>query len=274
VAEGRSALNMYFVCAAQVRCGTFAFKRSSSGDRFKAKFTVSGCEGGDSIKPPVDPLRLLKDFVFCIFIYMTDSQTRASWWIITINNPTEEDYANVRNLPAFVRYVKGQDEISESGTLHIQAVCNTSQVRMSQLKGWLPRAHFDILKSKTHQKNSLQYVWKDETAVPNTRFEAGAVIEKAKTFDDILYDIATYLVDNPEGMFSVDRMELDLWNGLSYDKCIEKEFARSVNEILKEDLALASLLVRPDLFRAWKLFRETFIQQVRLDRQTTVKISE
>lgn len=205
---------------------------------------------------------------------MTDSQTRASWWGITINNPVAEDYSLVKNLPSFVRYCKGQDERGESGTLHIQAVANTTQVRMSQMKSWLPRAHFEALTTKAHIKNMVEYVWKDESAVPGTRFEVGSVVEKAKTFTDILHDIAEYLIDNPEYHYAVEKMQLDLWQGLSYDKCIEKEFNRAINHLLATDFALAPLLVRPDLFRAWKVFRETIVQQVILDRQTSVEIVE
>lgn len=205
---------------------------------------------------------------------MSDSQTRASWWGITINNPTDEDYSLVKNLPSFVRYCKGQTEQGENGTLHIQAVANTAQVRMSQMKSWLPRGHFEVLKTKTHQKNTLEYVWKEDTAITNTRFEAGTVVEKAKTFDDILYDIADYLTDNNEHKFCLAKMNTELFCELSYDKCIEKEFSFAVKSLAKDDLSLVSLLVRPDLYRAWKLFREVFMEQVALDRQTKVKISE
>jgi hypothetical protein len=88
---------------------------------------------------------------------MADSQTRSSWWGITINNPTDEDFSLVKNIPSFVRYVKGQQELGENETLHIQAVANTAQVRMSQMKSWLPRAHFETLKSKAHQKMKQQF---------------------------------------------------------------------------------------------------------------------
>lgn len=206
---------------------------------------------------------------------MSDSQTRGSWWGITINNPTDDDFSRVKNLPSFVRYVKGQSEIGEEkGTLHIQAVANTAQVRMTQMNSWLPRAFFKVLKTKDHQKHSLGYVWKEDTAVPNTRFEAGAVVEKAKTFDDILYDIADYLVDNDEHRFCLAKMNTELYCELSYDKCIEKEFNLAVKSLAKEDLSLVSLLVRPDLYRAWKLFRDVFMERVESDRQTSVKISE
>lgn len=190
-----------------------------------------------------------------------------------MNNPTETDWTAIKALPSFVRYSKGQEEVGENGTHHIQAIANTSQVRMSQMKSWLPRAHFETVKTKQHIQNALNYVWKDDTAVSDTRFEVGSIVEKAKTFDDILYDIAEYLVDNPEGMFTVDKMDLVQWSGLSHAQAIEKEFSRAVNSIVKTDFALASLLVRPDLFRAWKLFRESFIEKVGLDRQTSVQIS-
>jgi len=232
-------------------------------------------KGGDSIKPPGALLQGLKGVPPCRVEQMTavDSQTRSSWWIITVNNPSDSDVTVIQALPSFVRYCKGQQEVGENGTLHIQAVANTSQVRMSQMKGWLPRAHFETLKTKQHIANACNYVWKDDTAVAGTRFECGAIVERAKTFDDILYDIADWLVDNPERMYSIDKAELEAWVGLSYDQAIQNEFNRAANSMVKTDLALASTLVRPDLFRAWKMFRETFIEQVRLDRQTKVVVT-
>jgi len=71
----------------------------------------------------------------------------------------------------WLKRVKGQDEVGASGTTHIQFVALTDQVRLSALKRWLPRAHFEPLKSKLHLTRALDYVAKDETSVSNTRFD-------------------------------------------------------------------------------------------------------
>lgn len=47
---------------------------------------------------------------------------RASWWSITINNPTDGDREAVKseNWPTWVKRFKLQEEVGENGTLHIQ----------------------------------------------------------------------------------------------------------------------------------------------------------
>lgn len=94
--------------------------------------------------------------------------TKATWWSITINNPTDEDRELLAHPPDFIKQVMGQDERGEEGTLHIQAAlqCKTQQ-RFSAIKAWLPRAHIEPARNIKALQN---YVNKDDTAVAGTRF--------------------------------------------------------------------------------------------------------
>lgn len=94
--------------------------------------------------------------------------TKATWWSVTINNPTQEDRSLLKTPPDFIRKIEGQDEVGEGGTLHIQAYIQCkAQQRFSAIKAYLPRAH---IQAARNIKALQQYVRKDDTAVPGTQF--------------------------------------------------------------------------------------------------------
>jgi len=73
-------------------------------------------------------------------------------------------------LPAELQFVRGQLEQSESEFLHWQLVAAwPKNVRLSAVRKLFGPFHAELTKSDA----ALAYVWKDDTAVPNTRFELG-----------------------------------------------------------------------------------------------------
>ena len=90
---------------------------------------------------------------------------RGSYWLITINNPTAEDRDILKAPPDFVKQLWYQDEVGDNGTLHIQLCANTNQVRFSQMKVWLPRAHVEVARNSQACKN---YCKKSDTSVKGT----------------------------------------------------------------------------------------------------------
>lgn len=99
-----------------------------------------------------------------------DTTQRAGAWIGTLNNPTEEERIALRTQQRWMKTCKGQDEIGAQGTLHVQFVVTTDWIRMSTLKKWINRAHFEPCRGQTHVTNAMNYVHKSETAVPHTQF--------------------------------------------------------------------------------------------------------
>lgn len=89
---------------------------------------------------------------------MTD---RGTCWSLTINNPTDDDRQNLAMLPAGWT-VKGQEEKGEQGTLHLQLMLKTPQVRFSAVKKHFPRAHIEKARNEVALSN---YVVKSETRV-------------------------------------------------------------------------------------------------------------
>lgn len=185
---------------------------------------------------------------------MTD---RASWWSITINNPTEEDRAALQHPPTWVKLIKCQDEIGKNGTLHIQGLANTTQVRFSSVQNWLPRAHIEIARDK---KKLLNYVQKTETAVDGTQFtNAREFLTTAKALRKLAKH---YVKPTEEEVFRA---------GDNYGVCIKRAYWAAVRQILREDEELVSLYCRPDLYRAWENTSEVWLEKVEEeeeDRQT------
>lgn len=87
---------------------------------------------------------------------------RASTWSLTINNPTDVDNENIALARQRGWKVEGQQERGEKGTLHLQLMLRTPQVRLSSVKKMFPRAHIEVARNTT----ALQrYVTKEETRV-------------------------------------------------------------------------------------------------------------
>lgn len=127
------------------------------------------------------------------------STLKGSVWSITINNPTEEDKANWVNAKQsfhWINDISGQLEKGAEGTLHIQGMLKTKQVRFSQVKKAFPRAHIELAKNATAL---AKYVTKSETRISPIRssilYCTPAHIQKA------LYDSCIALVcDNTISM--------------------------------------------------------------------------
>lgn len=198
---------------------------------------------------------------------------RGSWWgPCTLNNPTEQDRQTIHGpAPRWLRMIKGQDEIGDNGTLHIQFVVNTRQIRMSQLKAWLPRAHFELARNENAVAN---YCAKGPTSVPDTQFEHNYVNENAnKTMADIMLMIA----DAADQLSERTRERLakqDEQGKIMYkpQEVFKLEYWDSVEMLLCEDENLVGLLTQPQYERAWVNTRKVWFIKLNLDRQTRISL--
>lgn len=82
---------------------------------------------------------------------------RATCWSITINNPQENEMRP--ELPAGW-VLTGQPEVGANGTLHLQMMLTTPQVRFSAVKKVFPRAHIEVARNRSALQN---YVVKEDT---------------------------------------------------------------------------------------------------------------
>lgn len=100
-----------------------------------------------------------------------ESKAKGTFWgPNTLNNPTIDEEHLLKNPPDFVKECQGQMEVGTEGTPHFQfyVVCK-SQQRLSALKKWLPRAHFQLSRNPAAVKN---YCKKSDTKVEGTEFVA------------------------------------------------------------------------------------------------------
>lgn len=119
---------------------------------------------------------------------------RASYWLVTINNPTQEDRDILKSPPDFVKQLWYQDEVGKEGTPHIQLCANTVNTRFSQVKSWLPRAHIEA------GRNSLacvNYCKKSDTSKPGSfvYWKAGVTAQAEPEIQPMTADLL-YLFNN------------------------------------------------------------------------------
>lgn len=90
---------------------------------------------------------------------------KAKYWILTIRHSDFMPY-----LPPTIAYIRGQLECGDGGFMHWQVMAVfANQVRLQSVRRIFGDAHAEPTKSEA----AADYVWKEETAVPNTRFELG-----------------------------------------------------------------------------------------------------
>lgn len=100
-------------------------------------------------------------------------QQQARYWLLTINdNDSGESWTPPTNLPEGIQWLRGQKEVgSDTGRPHWQLFVSFKRaVRLAAIKkSFGARVHAEPSRSTAAE----EYVFKDDTAVPNTRFELG-----------------------------------------------------------------------------------------------------
>lgn len=107
----------------------------------------------------------------------TKSASKVRGWVVTVNNITDAEYELLKvKIPSKenVRYFCGQLEVGESGTRHLQAMCEfKGPVGLSTLRNLFPRCHAEVRRGTPQQ--AQVYCTKSKTAVADTRFEWGEI---------------------------------------------------------------------------------------------------
>lgn len=99
---------------------------------------------------------------------------QARYWLLTI--PAASGWQPPQVVPVGINYLKGQKEIGEGGYEHWQVlVAFKDKKRLAAVKAAFNRqTHAEPTRSSA----ANDYVWKDDTAVLNTRFELGLLPTK------------------------------------------------------------------------------------------------
>lgn len=173
----------------------------------------------------------------------------ATFWGITINNPTETDYALVhQGYPDYLRALIHTTEVGKDGTPHIQGwIKLQKQQRMSFVKKLFPRANLKPLQREEYELNTRRYVQKNDDTT------AGAHIQ---TFNDPIPDVVklieqiclTYVQDvlGPDnGTMNTNREQERVKQIVNDNARLVMFFRRTEKRMVQEKPQLAKLFVSP-----------------------------
>ena len=105
--------------------------------------------------------------------------TQARYWILTI---PKDDYQQHTELPNTIQHIKGQQERGAGGFHHWQiCVAFKRAVRLAAVKTEFGRTcHAEPTRSSA----AGEYVWKEDTRIPDTQFELGHMAFKRNSKPD------------------------------------------------------------------------------------------
>jgi len=180
---------------------------------------------------------------------------RATCWSITINNPTAEDMKP--SFPNDKWIMTGQMEKGEEGTIHYQGMLTTPQVRFSQVKKVLPRAHIEVAKNKTALG---KYVSKTETRLAAVE----DITSNVPTLFDYQHKIASKWDDIEFAQFA------EQYDDEQLAKIGMGEIAvRYVDTLVEKDImagvcGVEYIAINPMWRSAWKRFYKSMVARERL----------
>lgn len=121
-------------------------------------------------------------------------------WVFTLNNPEVDDVP----VHPDETYVIWQTEVGESGTRHLQGYIELSRAqRLSNMRSWLPRAHFEPRKGNRVQ--ARDYCCKSDTRVAGPWERGDFRIQGKRTDIDDAVEIIQADADLPNPMQRVAR---------------------------------------------------------------------
>jgi len=179
------------------------------------------------------------------------SSEKSTWWSVTAFN---DEILLLENseYPEFVAKVHGgREECPTTKKEHFQGALQCRrQVRLSQLKSWLPRAHFEPARDRLALK---KYVMKEETAVGEKKTIDNNV--QHVTMESLMVKMAHYW---DEEAFIED------WNKSENTKLSFKSvYWKMVNRILEdcpEYRKVCQLFARSDTISLWEHTRSTWLK--------------
>nr|WAE42305.1 MAG: replication associated protein [Cressdnaviricota sp.] len=177
---------------------------------------------------------------------------RASWWLVTINNPTQVERDYLIDPIDVVKEMWYQDEIGESGTLHIQLCLNTINVRWTQIKSWLgPQAHIEASRNSSACKN---YCKKGKTAVIGTfthwKRESNTIEEPPPTFEQQTEIMALLFFNLP--------YNLELW-----EEGPEGLYNHAVSNVLERDINRLGAVTAPRVSHNFRIAFQPMLEFIR-----------
>jgi len=183
----------------------------------------------------------------------TDRQTdKATWWSVTEFLPEYQDVLKDNSKwPDWVKAVHGGlEQCPSTSTIHFQgAIQCVRQVRFTQIKQWLPKAHIEVARSSEALR---KYAMKSDTAVGDK-----VVVSNSREYwsmERSMCELALYASEYEE--FSMGLRE----RGCEPPKCPEKEeYWFCVRKILRLQPFRASTFAQPQMEKFWINTRQVWL---------------
>lgn len=140
-----------------------------------------------------------------------DGVKRAVCWSITINNPSQEDFDQVKNTAGHHWFKKFEGQIEKGdteGTPHIQGMLRTTSVKWSVIKKAFPRAHIEPAKNATAL---AKYVHKDDTRVSELPETQCATVSTLNNYITKVWDSYESWYKNAKALSEEQGEQMGLW---------------------------------------------------------------
>lgn len=142
----------------------------------------------------------------------TNMTTLATYWSMTINNPTEADGVLVRNPnEKYIRQLVWTPEVGEDGTPHVQAWIRLQRNQtLAFVKKLYPRAHLKPLTKEAYNENTHDYAQKDDETTAG--HHVISMNDPLPAVDTILYRVIEQMVTEHHIMSaSIGQSEMLQW---------------------------------------------------------------
>lgn len=182
---------------------------------------------------------------------------RATYWSVTINNPTPADEESIQLARQKGWKVEGQLEKGEGGTLHYQLAVRTPQVRFSALKRQFPRAHIEVARNVAALS---QYVTKEDTRQQSLPQSQEMYPSLSKLWELISQYITLHqptLIDATRRLYIPNRI----------DKLAI--FDDAIKHLIEQGYHVETMGVNPQVRTAWKLYSHALFARTLLPTSQT-----
>jgi len=188
----------------------------------------------------------------------------ATYWSVTINNPTENDYVIVRQPHTnHIREIVWTPEVGEDGTPHIQAFVRLQRnATMGMMKKLYPRAHLKPAVKDDYILNAERYAQKNDATTVGAH--TITLVDPIPAVDTLLYRVLSLTLDadgcGEDGRWSKTPSAMNFNRMLRETKRIE-------DDLVTTEARLEKLFLSPSYDRMKRRFWEQIMTRMINKRQ-------
>jgi len=181
----------------------------------------------------------------------TNMTTLATYWSMTINNPTEADGVLIRNPnEKYIRQLIWTPEVGADGTPHVQAWLRLQRNQtMAFVKKLYPRAHLKPLTKEDYNENTHDYAQKDDETTAG--HHVISMNDPLPGVDTILYRVIEQMI----AQHNIFSGSLDIAHVMEWSREVE-------NNMVKERAGLEKLFISGTYDKMKRRFYNEIISRI------------